>query len=245
MASDQITIRLPDGSTRGVAAGTTAGDLATEIGRNLRKAAVIADVNGIERDLVLAARGRRRGRDHHRSRRTRSVHDPPFDGARARAGRARPVPRCDVRHRAAHRGRLLLRLRAARRQALPRGRPAAHRGPHARDHAGAAAFHPRRAVAPTRPAGCSRTTSTSSRSSTTRRRIRCRPRSPGSCARTRTRRGSSTCAAVPTSSTRARISDTSSSCVSPARTGAATRRSRSCSASTARLGRRRPISTRT
>jgi threonyl-tRNA synthetase len=52
MASDQITIRLPDGSTRGVAAGTTAGDLAKEIGRNLRKAAVIADVNGTERDLA-------------------------------------------------------------------------------------------------------------------------------------------------------------------------------------------------
>jgi threonyl-tRNA synthetase len=52
MASDQITIRLPDGSTRDVATGTTAGDLAAEIGRNLRKAAVIADVNGVERDLV-------------------------------------------------------------------------------------------------------------------------------------------------------------------------------------------------
>src|SRR2546423_619785 len=52
MPSDQITIRLPDGSTRDVATGTTAGDLAAEIGRNLRKAAVIANVNGVERDLV-------------------------------------------------------------------------------------------------------------------------------------------------------------------------------------------------
>src|SRR5215471_5188607 len=52
MSTDQITIRLPDGSTRDVAAGTTAGDLAAEIGRNLRKAAVIANVNGTERDLV-------------------------------------------------------------------------------------------------------------------------------------------------------------------------------------------------
>src|SRR5581483_1362199 len=50
--SDQITIRLPDGSTRGVTTGTTAGDLASEIGSGLRKAAVIAVVNGIERDLV-------------------------------------------------------------------------------------------------------------------------------------------------------------------------------------------------
>src|SRR3954468_20671719 len=52
MSSDQITIRLPDGSTRDVAIGTTAGDLAAEIGSGLRKAAVIADVNGVERDLV-------------------------------------------------------------------------------------------------------------------------------------------------------------------------------------------------
>jgi threonyl-tRNA synthetase len=52
MPDDQITIRLPDGSTRDVAAGTTAGDLAADIGRNLRKAAVIANVNGVERDLV-------------------------------------------------------------------------------------------------------------------------------------------------------------------------------------------------
>ena len=50
--SDQITIRLPDGSTRTVATGTTAGDLAATIGSGLRKAAVIATVNGVERDLV-------------------------------------------------------------------------------------------------------------------------------------------------------------------------------------------------
>jgi threonyl-tRNA synthetase len=49
---DEITIRLPDGSTRQVATGTTAGDLAAEIGSKLRKAAVIASVNGVERDLV-------------------------------------------------------------------------------------------------------------------------------------------------------------------------------------------------
>src|SRR5260370_5918844 len=52
MSSDQITSRLPDGSTRAVATGTTAGDLAADIGSKLRKAAVIATVNGVERDLV-------------------------------------------------------------------------------------------------------------------------------------------------------------------------------------------------
>jgi len=51
MPNDQITVRLPDGSTRDVATGTTAGDLAALLGPNLRKAAVIARVNGIERDL--------------------------------------------------------------------------------------------------------------------------------------------------------------------------------------------------
>jgi threonyl-tRNA synthetase len=48
----EITVRLPDGSSRTVAAGTTAGDLAADIGSRLRKAAVIAEVNGVERDLV-------------------------------------------------------------------------------------------------------------------------------------------------------------------------------------------------
>ncbi|MEY2570688.1 MAG: threonyl-tRNA synthetase, partial [Acidimicrobiaceae bacterium] len=50
--SDEINVRLPDGSTKTVAAGTTAGDLAASIGSKLRKAAVIANVNGVERDLV-------------------------------------------------------------------------------------------------------------------------------------------------------------------------------------------------
>ncbi len=49
--SDQITIRLPDGSTRALATGTTASGLAQDIGSRLVKAAVIAVVNGDERDL--------------------------------------------------------------------------------------------------------------------------------------------------------------------------------------------------
>jgi threonyl-tRNA synthetase len=50
--ADEITIRLPDGSTRALAQGTTAADLAGSIGSRLAKAAVIAVVNGEERDLV-------------------------------------------------------------------------------------------------------------------------------------------------------------------------------------------------
>ena len=49
--SEQITVRLPDGSTRALASGTTAGGLVAEIGSRLAKAAVIAVVNGDERDL--------------------------------------------------------------------------------------------------------------------------------------------------------------------------------------------------
>jgi threonyl-tRNA synthetase len=49
--SDEITIRLPDGSTRALATGTTASGLAHDIGSRLAKAAVIAVVNGGEQDL--------------------------------------------------------------------------------------------------------------------------------------------------------------------------------------------------
>jgi threonyl-tRNA synthetase len=52
--ADEITIRLPDGSTRVAATGTTAADLAASIGARLAKAAVIAVVNGEERDLATA-----------------------------------------------------------------------------------------------------------------------------------------------------------------------------------------------
>jgi threonyl-tRNA synthetase len=50
MASD-ITIRLPDGSSREVPAGTTGAQLAASIGRRLGDAAVVAKVNGFLRDL--------------------------------------------------------------------------------------------------------------------------------------------------------------------------------------------------
>jgi threonyl-tRNA synthetase len=49
--ADQRTIKLPDGSERQVDAGTTAGGLAELIGKRLAKDAVIAVVNGTERDL--------------------------------------------------------------------------------------------------------------------------------------------------------------------------------------------------
>ena len=49
--AEEIAIRLPDGSNRVLTGGTTARDLAASIGSRLAKAAVIAVVNGEERDL--------------------------------------------------------------------------------------------------------------------------------------------------------------------------------------------------
>jgi threonyl-tRNA synthetase len=49
--SATITVTLPDGSERSLPEGSTAGDLAAAIGPRLAKAAVIAEVDGVERDL--------------------------------------------------------------------------------------------------------------------------------------------------------------------------------------------------
>ena len=49
-----ISVKLPDGSKRELPAGSTAADLAKAIGSRLAKAAVIAVVDGIERDLTTS-----------------------------------------------------------------------------------------------------------------------------------------------------------------------------------------------
>jgi threonyl-tRNA synthetase len=49
--ADLITVTLPDGSSRELAAGSTGADLAASIGRGLAKAAVAVEVDGIETDL--------------------------------------------------------------------------------------------------------------------------------------------------------------------------------------------------
>jgi threonyl-tRNA synthetase len=49
----EITVTLPDGSARTLAEGATAGDLAADIGRRLAKDALIAVVDGEERDLSV------------------------------------------------------------------------------------------------------------------------------------------------------------------------------------------------
>jgi threonyl-tRNA synthetase len=48
----EIVITLPDGSTRAVPSGTTALGLAQDIGSRLARAAVIAEINGEQRDLA-------------------------------------------------------------------------------------------------------------------------------------------------------------------------------------------------
>jgi threonyl-tRNA synthetase len=49
---DDLAIKLPDGSARTLPVGSTAADLAAAIGSRLRKAAVIVEINGEERDLA-------------------------------------------------------------------------------------------------------------------------------------------------------------------------------------------------
>jgi threonyl-tRNA synthetase len=51
---DDLAIKLPDGTARTLPPGSTAADLAAAIGSRLRQAAVIAAVNGEERDLSAA-----------------------------------------------------------------------------------------------------------------------------------------------------------------------------------------------
>jgi threonyl-tRNA synthetase len=51
--ADQLTVSLPDGSTRSLAPGATAADLAADIGPRLARDAVIAVVDGVERDLAF------------------------------------------------------------------------------------------------------------------------------------------------------------------------------------------------
>jgi threonyl-tRNA synthetase len=53
MSDAQITVKLPDGSAREIPAGSTAGDLATTIGRRLAEATVVAEIDGLQKDLSV------------------------------------------------------------------------------------------------------------------------------------------------------------------------------------------------
>ena len=170
--ADQITITLPDGSSREYPRGRDAG----------RRRRV---------DRQGPGQGGARGASHRRPRiapatgsistarstttRPLAIVTPdtpdgsrgaaPLDRARDGPGRHRPVPGREVRDRPRDRGRLLLRLRAARRRALLRRRPRAHRGPDARDRHGRRAVRARRARPRRRAWRSSPTSRTSARSS--------------------------------------------------------------------------------
>ena len=51
MSMSEITITLPDGSTRRLHAGATAADLAADIGPGLARAALVATFDGVGVDL--------------------------------------------------------------------------------------------------------------------------------------------------------------------------------------------------
>ncbi len=238
---DQITITLPDGSERPLAAGSTAGDLAASIGRGLAKAAVIASVNGVERDLDWALadgddvaiiveesdRGLYTLRHSTAHVLAQAVLDL-FPGATFAIG-----PPID--------DGFYYDFELPGRRDVHRRRPRAHRRPHARDHRRAPALRPRRdprgrgARAVPRPPVQGRDHRGPGRRPDVGHRDGTGPhlRQPAALhrpvpwpARARTRADSAT----------------SSSCGSPAPTGAATRRTRCSSASTARPGRRRRTS---
>ena len=140
-----ITITLPDGSTREYPSGTTAGDIAASIGAGLAKAAVAAhSVDGRRWfDLNRPIDHDAPSRSSLPTLRRRSRGAAALDRARDGPGRHRPLPGRRVRDRPRDRGRLLLRLRAARRPALLRRRPRPHRGAHARDREGRRAVRAR------------------------------------------------------------------------------------------------------
>ena len=130
---DQVTVTLPDGSTRQVPAGAPVRAVAEGISPRLARAALAATVGDLMVDLS------------HPLEEDAPVRIVTRDGPealelyrhrhRASAGRRRhrPVPGGPVRHRAADRGRVLLRLR--RRPSVRARGPRGDRGEDARDRA--------------------------------------------------------------------------------------------------------------
>ena len=121
--SEQITVTLPDGSSREYDAGTTPADVAASIGAGLAKAALAAKADGewidldrpLDHDVALAivVPDSDDGREVLR-------HSTAHVLAEAVT---RSVPGREVRDRSRDRRRLLLRLRAPRRPDVQRRRP--------------------------------------------------------------------------------------------------------------------------
>ena len=204
-------LELPDGAT-GL-------DAARAIGPKLAEQAVLIRPNGNVQDLRLPlADGQ-----PIQILTTRDTEDPdaldgaaPLGRAPARRGRAAALPGREDRDRAADRERLLLRLRVPR--ADPRGRSRADRGRDPARAEGGPLLGARGDLARRRRSSASRPRTSRTRSSSS-----TRPRATSRCTR---RASSPISAAARTCRTRSR-SRRSSSPRSPARTGAATSRTRS------------------
>ena len=123
--SEQITVKLPDGSSREYASGTTAAEVAASIGKGLAKAAIAAEGRRRVGRPRPPARPRRRAADRRPRHRRRARGAAALDRARDGRGGHAPVPGGQGRDRPRDRRRLLLRLRPARRPDLQRRRPRA------------------------------------------------------------------------------------------------------------------------
>src|SRR5690606_31192704 len=110
--SNEIAVTLPDGAVRRYPAGTTPADIARALGGRMAREAVVARVDG---RLVVVSPGAVRAQgaaNGVHALRARGVAPQP----RPRHGPGPPAtyPRGQAGHRAAHRARVLLRLRPAR-----------------------------------------------------------------------------------------------------------------------------------
>ncbi len=248
--SEQITVTLPDGSSREYASGTTPAEVAASIGKGLAKAAIAAKADGEWVDLD-------RPLEHHVD---LQIVVPDSDDGREvlRHSTAhvmaeavtRSVPGRQVRDRSRDRRRLLLRLRPPDGADLQRRRPRPHRSRDARDREGQdqrfvreeLTYDEALEVFADQPYKREIIEKVRTGAADERRRGRGRRRRRGVSVyrNVAERRGaaSSTCAAARTFRPR-NARRVQAARRSPARTGAATRRARCCSASTAPRGSRR------
>ena len=106
-----VKVKLPDGSIRPFDKPVTVAEVAQAIGPGLAKAALAGKVNGKLVDTSYRVDCRRRRRDRHRQGPGRARGHPPLDGAPARPRGEGAVSRRAGDDRPGDRGRLLLRLR--------------------------------------------------------------------------------------------------------------------------------------
>ena len=225
-----ITVDSPTARTGSSPTGSTAAELAASIGRawprrRWRPPSTAAEVD-LERraaptatEVAVVTDDTEAGRDG----------AAPLDRPRAGPGRARPVARGPLRHRPGDRGRLLLRLRAARRGALQRRRPGADRGrdasrssPRTSPSCARSTPSPRASrSSPTSPSSARSSTASSGRRGSERASATCRPGVGGQHLpeRRRLRRP----VPGPARASTGRLGPLQAACGSPAPTGAATR----------------------